>query len=117
MSCVAFGPEPLHSALRVSPQIAMRRALTAVLILAILYVAGFTLLRWRLHSTNTVFLQTATGYSPPVEQQRTFLWIPGTGVERPLKQAVYWLFYPAGSVDRLITGRVYDRTDARNILL
>jgi hypothetical protein len=95
----------------------MKRALTAALILAVLYVAGFTLLRWRLHSTNTVFLPTATGYAAPVQQERTFIWIPGTGTERPFKQALYWVFYPAGQLDRLFTGRVYDRTDARNIVL
>jgi len=95
----------------------MKRPLTASLTLAILYVAGFILLRWQLHSTNTVLLPTATGYGPPVQQERTFIWIPGTGAERPLKQALYWLFYPAGSIDHLITGRVYDRTDARNIKL
>jgi hypothetical protein len=104
-------------ALGVVPQFDMNRALTKALILGILYLAGFTLLRWQSHDTGTVFLPTGAGYGRLVQQENTDIWIPGTGVERPIKQALYWLFYPAGSIDHLITGRVYDRTDARNIVL
>ena len=84
-----------------------------------LYCAGFAFVRWHFHSSDTVWLPNAAGtdYNAPIQQERTFIWIPGTGAERPAKQTLYWLFYPAGQIDRLFTGWVYDRTDARNIIL
>ncbi len=97
----------------------MRRGVVILVAVIGLYCGGFAFVRWHFHSSNTVWLPNAAGtaYNDPIQQERTFIWIPGTGAERPAKQALYWLFYPVGQIDHLITGRVYDRTDARNIIL
>jgi len=90
----------------------MKLVLSTLLIVVILYGAGFVVLRSRLHSSGTAFSPTGL-----VNVQQTSIWIPSSGLERPLKQALYWVFYPAGQLDQLLTGQVYSRIDATNVLV
>ena len=94
----------------------MKRTITVLSAMLSVYVAGYVLVRWQFHSSSSVFLPTDTGYSGPVHREETSIWIPGTGGERPFKQGLFWIFYPAGRLDRMITGRVYDCTDEKNII-
>ncbi len=95
----------------------MKRTGTVLSAMLAVYMVGYLFVRWQFHSSSSVFLPTDTGYSGPVHREETCIWIPGTGSERPVKQALYWIFYPVGRLDQIFTGRVYDGTDARNIIL
>lgn len=95
----------------------MKRTLSMVLVVGILYAAGFAILRYRLHSANIMVLSVSTSGQATLvnlQQHHTIISIPASGLWRPLKQTVYCLFYPAGQLDRLLTGRVYMSSDAKN---
>ena len=80
------------------------------------YVAGYLLVRWQFHCSSESLIPTSTGYTGPVHRELTSFWIPWGGLERPYKKGLFWLFYPAGRLDQKISGRVYERTDARVVI-
>ena len=82
--------------------------------MALIYCTGFLVVRHQLHDSTDVNIATDTG-NKTVDQERTFIWIPGTGSERFAKLTLYWSFYPAGQIDHLFTGRIYDHTDALHL--
>jgi hypothetical protein len=95
----------------------MKRTLSTILVVGILYATGFAILRYRLHSTNIEVLSVSSSGQATLinlQQHHTIMSIPASGLGRPLKQTVYWLFYPAGQLDRFLTGRVYMSRDAKN---
>jgi len=94
----------------------MKRSVAILSGIVAVYFVSYFVVRWQLHDSPDVNVATPSG-NQVVHEERTFIWIPGTGFERIARQTLYWSFYPAGQIDRVLTGRIYDRTDARNIQL
>ena len=78
----------------------MRRGAEIFVVVFGLYCAGFAFVRWHFHSSDTVWLPNAAGtdYNAPIQQERTFIWIPGTGAERPAKQTLFGCSIPQVSL-------------------
>ena len=79
-----------------------------------IYSVSYLIIRFQLHDSTDSSLLTDSGVKH-IHQERTFIWIPGVGAGRIAKQMLYWCFYPVGQIDHLVTGRVYDCTDQRNL--
>ena len=95
----------------------MKFPVTLVSMVLAAYIAGYLLVRWQFHSTSYVCIWTNGGWTTRVDRERTSVLIPWGGVERPLKQGLFWVFYPVGRLDQKMSGRVYQRTDARYLII
>jgi hypothetical protein len=95
----------------------MKRTVKFFAALVAIYAFSFLVVRWRFHSTSSSYIWKDAGFIHQSDVEHTSFWIPYAGGERHFKQALFWVFLPAGRIDQALTGRVYDRTDARKVII
>ena len=93
-----------------------RVALFIGLALAV-YFTSYVAVRHFNHLSGTQLVPDAAGVYHSQALSDTRIHIPGEGFQRLPMQVLYGGYYPIGHIDQALTGRRYNCTDYRDIVL